>query len=433
MDTKAIEALGPRLEAYLADFSDCFNRSESWASLGHYVRGQLSDLPRKSVEPMALAAGIAPRSLQQFLADAKWDEDRLEARIQQRVAGYHNHEELIGQADETTFAKKGTKTPGIKRQYCGSTGKKDNCVVSVHLSCSHASGFRSLLASQLFLPENWAMDQDRCREARIPEAMVYRPKWKIVLELLDRSRVNGVRLSWLTFDEGYGMIPQFQAQLDQRGQLYAGEVPKNFHGWCRPPVPLYKNHHGALGRRFTSTSASASRVDDLASHSPLFIKQPWVAYYVKDSQKGPVVWEAKVAPFFISHEGQPGRPVLLMVARNAVNRKEIKYFVSNAPPGTRVEKLLQVGFSRHPVERCFEDGKTELGMDHFEVRNYVSLKRHLTISALALLFLAEVRSQDEKKNNGANGLPSAYSRRRDDSVLLVARAAASGDFTTRLQ
>lgn len=424
MDAKAIERLQPRLVAFLEPFEDCFARSESWGSLGHYVRGQLSDLPRKSIEPIALASGVAPRCLQQFLADAKWDENRLRDKIQQRVAAGHNDPKTVGQIDETTYAKKGKKTPGIKRQYCGSTGKKDNCVVSVHLSCSAPTGFQSLLDAELFIPEDWAADRQRCREARIPEDMVYRPKWKIALELIDRSRGNGVRLSWVTFDEGYGNIPAFHADLDWRSQLYVGEVPKNFHGWCQPPEPLQKAHHSQLGRKLKSTAAAASRVDKLVCYSPLFQDQPWVGFYVKDSQKGPIVWEAKVGTFYISHNGVPGRPLLLMVARNALDRQEIKYFVSNGPPHTPTEELLRVGFSRFAIERCFEDEKTELGMDHFEVRNYVSLKRHLIISSLTLLFLVQVRAQDVKKN-GTDGVPGAYGGQRHDSSVFHAASTTS--------
>ena len=413
MDAKEIKALGPRLAAFLEPFSDCFGRCESWASLGHYIRGQLSDLPRKSIEPIALASGVGPRSLQQFLADAKWDEDRLRNKIQQRVAACHADAQMVGEFDETTYAKKGKKTPGIKRQYCGSTGKKDNCVVSVHLSCSNPGGYRVLLDGELFIPEDWASDQPRCREARIPEGMVYRPKWKISLELLDRSRANGVVLPWITFDEGYGNIPEYHAELDKRGQLYVGEVPKNFHGWCREPAPLRKAHHNELGHKLERTAAPASRVDHLVAHSPVFRRQPWVGFYVKDSAKGPVVWEAKVATFYISHQGLPSRPVLLMVARNMRDHREIKYFASNGTARTPMEELMRVGFSRYAIERCFEDQKTELGMDHFEVRNYVSLKRHLIICSLTLLFLAEIQTRDVKKN-GTDRLPGTPGGQRHD-------------------
>ena len=418
MDADAIKSLEPRLAAFLEPFSDCFGRSESWASLGHYLRGQLSDLPRKSIEPIAVASGVGPRSLQQFLADAKWDEDRLRDKIQQHVAAGHNSPQLVGQIDETSYAKKGAKTPGIKRQYCGSTGKKDNCVVSVHLSCSKPSGYRVLLDAELFMPEDWVADAPRRREGRIPTGMAYRPKWKIALELLDRGRSNGVRLHWLSFGEGYGMIPEYHAELDRRGQQYIGEVPKNFHGWCRPPAPLYKQHHSARAGHFKSTAAAASRVAKLAAHSPLFKKQPWATFYIKESQKGPVVWEAKAAAFHISHAGAPGRPLWLMVARNVLDREEIKYFVSNGTPDTPLEELLKMGFSRAAIERCFEDTKTELGMDHFEVRNYMSLKRHLIISSLTLLFLAEIQSQDVKKQSGVDRVPDATGCLRCDSGAL---------------
>jgi SRSO17 transposase len=414
MDANAIAGLGPRLSRFLGEFADCFGRREPAEHLPTYIQGQLSDLPRKSIEPIALHFSMPPRTLQQFLSLAHWDEDRMRQRMQERVANRYSDPAGMGIIDETSYLKKGRRTPGVKRQHCGAVGKKDNCTVTVHLAYAASAGLRALLDGELFLPEDWSADRDRCREAGIPDDMVYRPKWKIALELRDRAVANGVQLPWLTFDEGYGRIPEFHKELDRRGQRYVAEVPSNFYGWCKRPEPLHKDHHPGCGHKLKVKNLPASRVDDLAAYSPAFTSQPWKNFYIKDSDKGPIVWQAKFAVLYISCAGMPGRPHWLIVARNALDPTEVKYFVSNAPLNLRPEELLRVGFSRYAVERCFEDDKGEVGMDHFEVRNYRSLKRHLILSALSLLFLAEVHREDGGKKERSDGLPGAFRGQCDD-------------------
>lgn len=414
MDAKAIEGLQPRLGKFLGEFDDCFGRREPSEHLRTYVQGQLSNLPRKSIEPIALHFGTPPRTLQQFLSLANWDEDRMRQRMQEEVANRYSDPDAVGIIDETSYPKKGDKTPGVKRQHCGAVGKRDNCTVTVHLAYAAPRGLRVLLDGELFLPEDWSEDRERCREAGIPDDMIYRPKWKIALELRDRAAANGVQFPWLTFDEGYGRIPEFHQELDRRGQRYVAEVPCNFYGWCRRPEPLHKDHHPGCGRKLKVKNLPASRVDNLAAHSSAFTSQPWKDFYIKDSDKGPIVWQAKFAVFYISCEGMPSRPHLLIVARNALDHNEVKYFVANAPLNTRQEELLRVAFSRYAIERCFEDDKSEVGLDHFEVRNYLSLKRHLIVSALSLLFLAEVHQADRGEKSGTDCLPGTLCGQRDD-------------------
>lgn len=245
MDATQIRRLGPLLDRYLAHFDGCFSRADTRAHLPVYVRGQLSDLPRKSVEPIALAAGVAPRTLQQFLSLLEWDRQQMVNCLQQLVARDHASPHSVGIIDETGCTKKGDKTPGVQRQYCGATGKIENCVVTVHLGYA-VDEFRCLLDSALYLPQSWADDRERCRQAGIPDSVVYRPKWRIALELLDQAKTNGLVFAWLTFDEGYGSKPEFLRELHRRRQRYVAEVPSNFRGWLRPPRllerPLSVNH-----------------------------------------------------------------------------------------------------------------------------------------------------------------------------------------------
>jgi SRSO17 transposase len=398
MDAAQIRRLGPMLDRFLAHFADCFSRRPTREHLTAYVRGLLSDLPRKSAEPIALDQDVPVRTLQEFLGAHRWDHGRLRDRLQQLVAHDHASEHSVGTLDDCGCPKKGDKTPGVQRQYCGATGKVDNCVVTVHLGYA-AEDFHCLLDSDLYLPQSWAADRPRCRRAGIPDGLTYRPKWQIALELYDRAVANGVRFAWLTFDEGYGGKLGLLRGLRQRRQRYVAEVPRTFHGWLALP---------ALTDAGRWAGEPARPVGDLLTSDARLRDQPWVAYRVKDGHKGPVVWEVKHAVLFPAREdGDPGWPLHLVAARYALDRAEVKYFVSNAPPGTPVETLLLVAFSRWRIERCFEDGKTELGLDHFEGRTYTGLIRHQRLVALAHLFCARVCRRWGEKQPRPDGLPGA--------------------------
>jgi SRSO17 transposase len=414
MDAATIRGLTPRLFDYLAGFADCFARRDTREHLGVYVQGQLSDLTQKSVEPMALKAGVPPRTLQEFLAAYRWDEDGLRARLQTILAREHACPHSIGIIDETSDTKKGLKTPGVQRQHCGAVGKQDNCIVTVHLGYA-ADDFHCLVDGELFLPESWSNDRERCREAGIPDTLVYRSKTDIALELYDRAVGHGLCFEWLTFDEWYGVKPQFLRAFDQREQKFVGEVHKGFTAWAvLPTVTNRPFRRGGRGRarRTPRVAAGSPRPltvgDMMRFHRPLR-EQAWKRYRIKDGEKGPMVWEVKHQVIYLKNEDDlPGPPYHLIVARNVLEPGAIKYFVSNAPPGTAVATMLLVAFSRWRVERCFEDEKGELGLDHYEGRRYLGLKRHMIISTVSHLFLAKVHQDLRGEKSGADRVPGAY-------------------------
>ena len=413
MDVDQIRALKPCLDEYLARFEDCFSRCDTREHLAVYVNGQLSDLAQKSVEPMALAAGVPPRTLQEFLARYKWDENALRQRLHHIIARDHACAYSIGVIDETSDTKKGVKTPGVQRQHCGSVGKQDNCIVTVHLGYA-ADEFHTLLDGELFLPESWSKDRPRCREAGIPDTVVYRPKTEIALELYDRAVANEVHFEWLTFDEWYGTKPAFLQSLDSRDQKFVGEVHKDFVAWTKPPRvtkrPYRRRGRGPSRRtpRLIAGSPKPTTVGDmLCYHTPLR-DQEWVRYRIKDGEKGPMVWEAKSIPIYPKNEdGLPQRTYRLVVTRNVLAPDEVKYFVSNAPLEAPLPTLLLVAFSRWRVERCFEDEKGELGLDHYEGRKYQGLKRHMILTSVSHLFLAKVHQDLRGEKPGIDGVPGA--------------------------
>jgi len=415
MDAKTIMKIKPELNRLLRQFDGCFGRSSTKKYLPVYIQGQLSDLPRKSIEPMADAAGIPARNLQEFLSLFRWDQQRLRDQLQQYVARRYSSPDSVGVIDETSFVKKGSRTACVQRQYCGAVGKKENCVVSVHLGYA-TEDFFTMLDGDLYLPEEtWAGDRDRCRRAGIPDEVVFRTKIQIAAEQIERATANGIRFSWLTFDEFYSRSGPFLRTLDQRGQNYVAEVPVDTMFWTKRPDILYKAHcreHGP-GRqkhypRLKVKNNPPVEVRNILTFSPLLRRQAWKSYHIRDGTKGPMVWQAKCLMVWRADEnGLPGQPYQLVIARNGLDILEIKYFLSNAPESTPVETLLRVAFTRWTIERAFEDSKTELGMDHFEVRQYCSIQRHLILTCLSCVFLSEFCFGHRGGKSRSDGLPGA--------------------------
>ncbi len=405
MDVHAILEIKPALTAYLREFDHCFANVRSTRHLVTYVAGQLSDLPRKSIEPIADAAGVPPRTLQEFLSLARWDESAVRERLQRRVARRHGAPNSIGVIDETSFVKKGQETACVQRQHCGAVGKTENCVVSVHLGYA-VGDFHTLLDGEPYLPkETWHDDRVRCRAAGVPDEVVYQPKWQMALQQYRRAVSHGVRFSWLTFDEGYGGKPPFMRELDACGQNYVAEIPVSFVGWTVPPEVLHRHLpcDTKMGRplkypRLKVRHTPACAVRDILKYSPILRRIPWEAYHVKDSEKGPMVWEAKRIAFWVKDERKlPAGPYHLVVCRSALSPHEVKFFLSNAPAETPITELLLVAFSRWRIERMFQDSKSELGLDQFEVRRYESVCRHLLLTCVSHLFLAEFCQQQKKR------------------------------------
>ncbi len=424
MEANAIADLQFKLDRFLNRFFDCYKRSDTRAHLARYVTGQLSDLERKNVEAMALECGVPVRTLQEFLSQHVWDEDRMRDRLHEIVAAEHPHPNSIGIIDETSVVKKGNKTPGVQRQHLGCVGKQENGIVTVHLGYA-ADEFHCLLDGELFLPESWSQDRSRCREAGIPNEMVYRPKTEIGLELYDRAVANGIRFEWMTFDEWYGSKPHFMHAMSDRKQKFVAETHCHFVAWLeKPQVTTRPWRKGGRGRgrktpRVTANSPKSQHLEDLLK-KPAFRDQPWQRWRVKDGEKGPILWDAKQTSIYVKDEqGLPVGPWHLIVCRNVMAPTEVKYFISNAPSETPVDVLLLVAFSRWRVERCFEDQKGEVGLDHYEGRRYIGLKRHMILSAVTYLFLSKTRQDMAKKKSGVDGVPDAYRCCRRGEVMVA--------------
>ena len=393
MDAETIVGLRAKLGRFLRRFSHC-GCHEVAEHVATYVQGQLSELERKNVEQFALNAGVAPRTLQEFLASYDWDHAAMRDQVAKIIAAEHSSKTNIGIIDETSFVKKGSKTPGVQRQHCGAVGKHENCNVTVHLTFA-SRDFHCLVDSDLFLPESWSDDRERCRAAKIPDDIIYRPKSEIALEIYERSLGNGLHFDWLTFDEWYTSKPAFLDVLDGKKQKYIGETHRRHMVWAAPPRitnrPYTKNGGRMKAPRLISGSSKSIPLGEFVDNNPAIVNQRWTRWHLKDTQKGPKIVEVKHAILYPQNSKKlPSRAHHLLIVRDVMT-DEVKLFISNAPKKASVETMLKVAFSRWRVERCFEDDKKYVGLDHFEGRGYPGLMRHQILSAVSLLFLARER------------------------------------------
>jgi SRSO17 transposase len=363
MTEQEIAGLGPAFAAYLGRYRNCFLQKRTAAHFDNYCRGLLSDLPRKTVEPIALEAGTAVRTLQEFLTTARWDHDHMRDLLQRHLADAIAEAPAdtlgtVGIIDETSCRKWGDETPGVQRQYLGCVGKVDNGIVTVHVGVAKGR-FQAVLDADLYLPKAWDADRPRCRAAGIPDEVRYRPKWRMALEQLIRLSGNGITFDWLVFDEGYGAAVPLLRVLNAVGQRFVAEVPVNFAVADRAGGPTQR-----ADQRLRAANAKRGKSYRLAHRT------------VPDS-----VWRARTAPVWVA-----GREYLLIVAINEATA-EVKYFLSNAV-STPVAQLLAVAFCRWNIEHSFRLAKQEAGLMHYEGRDYTGLMRHLMLALVVLGFVA---------------------------------------------
>jgi SRSO17 transposase len=384
MTDSDIVELGPAFAGYLRGYRDFFLQKRTANHFDNYTRGLLSDLPRKTVEPIALACGTAVRTLQEFLITADWDHEGVREQVQRRMgtaleALPDDDLGTVGVIDETSSVKKGDKTPGVQRQYLGCVGKIDNGIVTVHVGVAKGA-FQALLDADLYLPESWDQDRKRCREAGIPDAVRYRPKWQIAYDQLVRLDGHGVRFDWLVFDEGYGSKVPFLQILAGVSQRFVGEVPVNFAVRTGGRDESRRADHV-----LTASDARSGETFRLARKTLIDAR-----------------WRATSRPVTVG-----GCVWTLVVAINE-STAEVKYLVTNATDQP-LARVLAVAFRRATIEHNFRLAKDEAGMMHFEGRHWLGLVRHLILNLVVLGFVSiqTDRLRGEKSTGDAGaGVPS---------------------------
>jgi SRSO17 transposase len=324
---------------------------------------------------------------QYFLGQSPWPYLPLRAELARWVDEAFGDPEGVLIVDESGVAKCGDKSVGVARQYCGATGKIDNCQIGVFLAYASRHG-HTLLDTRLYLPEEeWAKDAARREEAGVPAEVVFRTKPQLAAELVLGSG-QALRHSWVTFDEGYGKDPGFLGRLEEAQERYIGEVPKSVRAWLQRPV-VEEPGRGSSGRprhkpRVRADQPAPQTVEQIAAALPA---RAWQRLAFREGTKGTQQAEFARLRVVVERDDLPGPELWLVVERGLDQEAKVKYYLSNAAPEVPLRTLAQVGHTRWPVEDCFLQGKQEVGLDAYEVRSWLGWHHHMTLVLLALWFL----------------------------------------------
>ncbi len=402
MTRDEVRAAARRMVDWHRRFAGLFGRKESQRHSLVYLKGLLSNLERKSVEPIVLQfsrrsdGGAATQNevvaLQGFVTASPWEAGDVFAEIQAVFA-----EELVpstaqwsigtvGVIDESGFVKAGTESVGVADQWCGRVGKTTNCQVGVFLAGVTPAGVAALDA-QLFLTEEWGADHQRRRKTRVPRAVKFQTKPQIAAEMIRRTLAGGkVRFDWIIADELYGDSGEFLDSLDAMQQRYLLEVRKNTLVWTADPATLPGKTPGPKKRR----KLGSYRYQEVRSAREIVANLPskaWQPLKLREGAKGPLVFEFAVLRVWAMRHNRPGPPIWLVIRRSLDETPDVKYYVSSASAETPWQQLAMVTGTRIRVEEYLEDGKMHLGMADYEARAWSSWHHHMALVALAHLYV----------------------------------------------
>lgn len=407
-----VEGFMEELWAFQSTFHDCFARSEPRAHFFDYMVGQFSKLERKSIEPMALhVEGGTIRGLQRFISDVHWDEEQMRWNYHQLVAEELGEPDGVLMFDETGFVKKGKDSVGVARQYCGTLGKVENCQVGVFAGYASRQGY-ALVDKRLFLPEAWWTDAYAARRGRcqVPTEVTFQSKPQLAAAMLQVIAHEGLLpFKYLVADCLYGNSPDFWDAVEACvGVTAFVATSAETRCWLHRPLTMdttytYKGEVRAK-RRVVAADPSPCTVATVAARLPA---SSWYQRTVSEGTKGPITYAFARQRVTLCKEGLPARSVWLVIKRTLGAAPTYAYYLSNAPGSTPLRTFVWLSGLRWAVEQCFEEGKTELGMAHYEVRKYPGWHHHMLMTMLAHFFLWHLKIRLGKKSARADGIAAA--------------------------
>ena len=351
-----------------------FARSEPRRRALAYLRALLAPIERKNGWQLAEAAGDrTPDGVQEFLSRVHWDAEAVRDDLRNYVVEHLGEPQAVLVLDETGFLKKGTKSVGVQRQYSGTAGRIENCQIGVFLAYVSRRG-QAFIDRALYLPESWAGDPARRREAGVPEEVGFHTKPELARAMLERAFAAGVPCAWVAGDSVYGSDHRLRRSIVQQGRGYVLEVT-------------------------SAQRLGFKRVDAWAAE---FAPEAWQRLSAGEGAKGPrlYAWAYRAFP-----GAAPGWRQGLLVRRSLSNRDELAFYLTYSPETSGLEDLVRVAGLRWTIEVCFEEAKGEVGLDQYEVRRWSAWHRHITLALLAHAYLVVIRSQagGEKRPSGSVG------------------------------
>lgn len=409
MDVHELRRLKPELDLFLQRYASYFGRDETQDHASRFVQGLLLGGERRSVENIAEAIdGCVVRSLQKFIAQSSWSATDVIEELQRHVTEVLGDPDAVLNVDETGFPKKGTKSVGVKRQYAGCLGRTDNCQIGVCVNYCSAAG-HTLIDRRLFLPEEWAEDGDRRKEAGVPPSVIFRTKPELGVEMVQQAVQRGLPFRWVTADSVYGDSPTFVQGVRGLGKWYVVDTSADARVWLNEPEVIPAGTK-TRGRPTTQprVASKPERVDEVVMRLPA---TAWKRVVVAEGSQGPRMYEYAFLWVWFSEEKLPSGPERLLVRRSLNQQAEVKYHRSNAPAEIPLEKLAQVRGCHWMVEQSFQAAKGECGLDEYETRGWIGWHHHTVLALLALWFLGlqkrrlgEKRAAaDRARSKGATG------------------------------
>ena len=397
MNSKQLEKCRSRLELFLKDLLETMGRIERrhWGSV--YVRGLLTDGERKSIEPMAVRTPDGNiQAMQQFVGQSPWEWNPVWERLSRRMTA-ELEPDPIWAIDDTGFPKKGIHSVGVARQYSGTLGKTANCQVAVSLHHVGEQG-SAILGFRLYLPESWANDFTRRKDAGVPDDVTFKKKWELALELIDQARNWRLTDRIVVADAGYGDATEFRNELEVRNLHYVVGVSTNLGVWIKPPKAKIKKY-GGMGR--PTTQYDYGKQKPLSAVEVAKKTKSWKNIRWRSGSKG---WlESRFAALRVqpSHgfvEGKPpNKEVWLLIEWPTEEKEPTKYFLCDLPASYTLRRLVRLAKARWKIEQDYQQLKEELGLDHYEGRYWTGWHHHVTLVMMAQAFLT-LETLRNKKN-----------------------------------
>jgi len=392
LETRDVEDFVGELKVYHSKFADCFVRSEPRDNFYHYMVGQLSQLERKSIEPIAVnvSGKETVRSLQRTVTDAVWDESKMVSIHQTMVADEMGESDGVLMFDESGFVKKGAMSAGVARQYCGTIGKVENCQVGVFMGYASRKGY-ALVDTRLYLPEQWFGEEYAVKRKKsgVPSDLSFKTKPRLAADmLLACYRQGNLPFKYIVADTVYGNNEEFLEAAEQCvGKTYFVSLPADTLCWRQRPMTTVKTYR-YNGEERTKRVLKSPKKELITCEHVATTRHTWFWFKrtVSEGTKGPIEYEFTRCQVTLAKDGLPWKTVWLVIKRTREDTPRYWYYVSNASTSVRLSLFVWLSGIRWAIEQCFEETKGEVGMDHYEVRKYSGWYHHMLTCLLAHFF-----------------------------------------------
>lgn len=402
LEKDEVEDFHSELKGFHSQFGGCFSRSEPRENFYRYMVGQFSELERKSIEPISLRVeGAKTRSMQRFVSEIAWDEKTILTKYRSMVNEDMGDPNGVLIFDEAGFVKKGDDSAGVGRQYCGTIGKVDNCQVGAFAAYASPYGY-ALLDKRLFMPEKWFGEDyaPRRKKCEIPEGLGFRSKPQLAVEMFQElTEQEELPFKYIVSDTIYGNSPEFVDALENcPGKIYLLSIPSDTRCWLTRPIMIRKRYRYKGEERFKEIVVEDKPlpIETIARNINDFF---WYRRKVSEGTKGPIEYEFTKKRVVFSKNGKPEKTGWLVIKRTLGDTPTYSYYISNAPVSTRLKTFVWLSGMRWAIEQCFEETKSELGMDHYEVRKYRGWHQHILTCMLAHSFLWHLKIRLGKKSS----------------------------------